>query len=212
MATDTGGNVNLVPLYGNKHYDSTTRPLPPRKPFLKVHGNVMYDYYYQSGVDTPYQQKNIYQHTVQTSLDLTISDQYPIRVNFTTARGNSTLFRNITGILNGATAVNKYAELKAFAESGRATSVYGIIDKKIADQMLYRKWTGELIDETILHPYTTRVSTNKATGVESTVFYQENGSYVIRENNTNKIIQISDRTVPDWIPDDNIINPYIPKK
>ncbi|WP_179091270.1 colicin E5-related ribonuclease [[Flexibacter] sp. ATCC 35208] len=114
--------------------------------------------------------------------------------------------------LNGATAVNKYAELKAFAESGRATSVYGIINKKIADQMLYGKLTGELIDETILHPYTTRVSTNKATGVESTVFYQENGSYVIRENNANKIIQISDRTVPDWIPDDNIINPYIPKK
>ena len=98
MASDTGGYVNLVPLYGNQHYDTTTRPLPPRKPFLKVHGNVMYDYYYQSGVDTPYQQKDIYQHTVQTYLDITVRDQYPVRVAFTTARGNSTLFRNITGV------------------------------------------------------------------------------------------------------------------
>lgn len=98
LATDTGGNVNLVPSHGNQDYDTVSRPRPPRKPFLKVHGNVMYDYYYQSGVDTPYQQKDIYQHTVTTSLDLTIRDQYPVRVNFTTARGNSTLFRNITGI------------------------------------------------------------------------------------------------------------------
>ncbi|WP_343673844.1 hypothetical protein [Chitinophaga sp.] len=98
LASDTASNVNLIPLHANQHYDTITRPLPPRKPFLKVHGNVMYDYYYQSGVDTPYQQKDIYQHTVTTYLDLTIRDQYPVRVNFTTARGNSTLFRNITGV------------------------------------------------------------------------------------------------------------------
>ena len=98
LATDTAGNVNLIPLYANQQYDTHTRPLPPRKPFLKVHGNVMYDYYYQSGVDTPYQQKDIYQHTVQTYLDLTVRDQYPLRVGFSTARGNSTLFRNITGL------------------------------------------------------------------------------------------------------------------
>ncbi|SFW82012.1 hypothetical protein [Chitinophaga sancti] len=98
LATDTAGNINLVPLHGNQHYDSVARPRDPRKPFLKVHGNVIYDYYYQSGVDTPYQQKDIYQHTVQTYLDFTIRDQYPVRVGFTTARGNSTLFRNITGL------------------------------------------------------------------------------------------------------------------
>lgn len=98
LATDTAGNVNMIPLFGNQHYDTAARPRTPRKPFLKVHGNVMYDYFYQSGVDTPYQQKDIYQHTVQTYLDFTIRDQYPIRVGFTTARGNSTLFRNITGL------------------------------------------------------------------------------------------------------------------
>lgn len=98
LVTDTAGNITLMPLFENQHYDTITRPRTPRKPFIKVHGNVMYDYYYQSGVDTPYQQKDIYQHTVQTYLDLTIRDQYPVRVGFTTARGNSALFRNITGL------------------------------------------------------------------------------------------------------------------
>ncbi|WP_440135644.1 hypothetical protein [Chitinophaga sancti] len=98
LSSDTAGNVNLVPLHANQRYDTATRPLPPRKPFLKVHGNVMYDYYYQSGVDTPYQQKNIYQHTLQTYLDITVKDQYLVRVGFSTTRGNSTLFRNITGL------------------------------------------------------------------------------------------------------------------
>lgn len=61
-----------------------------------MHGNVMYDVYYQSNIDTPYVEKDVYQHTLQTSLALTYKDQYPIRVNFTTRMGNSSLFRNLT--------------------------------------------------------------------------------------------------------------------
>jgi hypothetical protein len=67
-----------------------------RKSLITMHGNVMYDLYYQSNVDTPYVEKDVYQHTVQTSLELTYKDNYPIRVNFTTRAGNSSLFRNLT--------------------------------------------------------------------------------------------------------------------
>ncbi|WPV66691.1 hypothetical protein [Chitinophaga sp. LS1] len=59
LASDTAGNINLVPLHAN-NYDTITRPLLLRKPFLKVHGNVMYDYYYQSGVVIPYISKKIF--------------------------------------------------------------------------------------------------------------------------------------------------------
>lgn len=101
LATDTGNSLMLIPVVPEIHYHNgivyTKKPVI-NKPFLQVHGNVMYDYYYQSGVDTPYQQKDIYQHTVQTYLNFTIRDQYPMRVAFSTARGNSTLFRNITGV------------------------------------------------------------------------------------------------------------------
>jgi hypothetical protein len=65
-------------------------------PLLTVHGNVMYDLFYQSNVDTPLMQQDVYQHTVQTSLELTYKDNYPMRVNFTTRMGNASLFRNLT--------------------------------------------------------------------------------------------------------------------
>ena len=68
-----------------------------RPPFLVVHGNVMYDFYYQSNADTPYLEKEIYQHTLQTSLEVTIRDRYPVRVAFSTRQGNSSLFRDLTG-------------------------------------------------------------------------------------------------------------------
>jgi hypothetical protein len=65
-------------------------------PLFTVHGNVLYDLFYQSSVDTPVVQKDVYQHTLQTSLELTYKDNYPVRVNFTTRMGNSSLFRNLT--------------------------------------------------------------------------------------------------------------------
>ncbi len=72
--------------------------LPLHKPFLVVHGNVTYDFYYQSNSDTPYLEKDLYQHTLQTYLDITVKDQYPLRIGFSTQQGNSALFRDITGV------------------------------------------------------------------------------------------------------------------
>ncbi|WP_143305301.1 hypothetical protein [Chitinophaga vietnamensis] len=94
-----------LPLYGKK--DSVKpvivrmrrKPAPVQhSPLLTIHGNIMYDLYYQSRVDTPFVEKDIYQHTVQTWLDITVKDRYPLRVAFSTQMGNSSLFRNITGI------------------------------------------------------------------------------------------------------------------
>ncbi|WP_143081142.1 hypothetical protein [Chitinophaga rupis] len=83
-----------IPVRVGRH----TSQVPLRSPFLTVHGNVMYDVYYQSNVDTPYVEKDVYQHTVQTFLDITIRNQYPLRVAFSTNMGNSSLFRNVTGL------------------------------------------------------------------------------------------------------------------
>ncbi|MBO9151148.1 hypothetical protein ACFOTA_02945 [Chitinophaga sp. GCM10012297] len=71
---------------------------PSKKPFLSVHGNVMYDFYYQSNTDTPYLEKEIYQHTLQTTLDIMVRDQYPLHLTFSTSRSNSSLLRDITGM------------------------------------------------------------------------------------------------------------------
>jgi len=72
--------------------------LPEKKGFLQVHGNVLYDVNYRSNIDTPYAEKNIYQHTLQTYLDITVKDHYPFRVYFTTRFGNSSLFRSFSDL------------------------------------------------------------------------------------------------------------------
>lgn len=54
-------------------------------------------------------------------------------------------------------------------------------------------------------------SVNKATGNSTTVFYTQQGSYVIVDDITNEIVQISDNIDPStWAPDSGIIDPYIP--
>ncbi|WP_298709895.1 hypothetical protein [Chitinophaga sp.] len=79
-------------------------PPPKRAPFLVIHGNVMYDYYYQGNTDTPYVEKDIHQHTVQTSMSVTVKDQYPLRFNFSTSQSNSRIVRNVTGLNLGYSA------------------------------------------------------------------------------------------------------------
>ncbi|PSL46717.1 hypothetical protein CLV51_103698 [Chitinophaga niastensis] len=71
--------------------------VPAHVPFLSVKGSVLYDFYYQSHVDTPYTERDIYQHTIQTNLSVTVKNRYPFRVAFSTQAGNSSLFRNLTG-------------------------------------------------------------------------------------------------------------------
>lgn len=38
----------------------------------------------------------------------------------------------------------------------------------------------------------------------ATAYFRGDGSYVIRNDRTNEIVQLSDRNDPDWTPDDRI--------
>jgi len=70
-----------------------------------------------------------------------------------------------------------------------------------------------LIGETVDIPFTIRKSINKATGNTATVFYTEQGSYVIIDDVTKAIVQVSNNNDPlSWKPDESIIDPYIPKE
>jgi len=71
---------------------------PTRVPFLQVHGNVMYNVNYYSNIDTPYNERNIYQHTVQTYLDVMVKGKYPMRLYLTNRFTNSKLFRNFSDL------------------------------------------------------------------------------------------------------------------
>lgn len=70
----------------------------PRVPFLQVHGNVMYNLNYYSRIDTPFSEREIYQHTIQTWLDVLVKGQYPMRIYLTNHFSNSNLFRNFSDL------------------------------------------------------------------------------------------------------------------
>ena len=81
----------------------TSQPLPAindavRQKLFTVHGNVQYDFIYRSLVDTPFSQKDFAQHTVQTTLDFLIKEQYPVRVTVLSRQSNSPYFADLTDV------------------------------------------------------------------------------------------------------------------
>ncbi|EAG5354611.1 transposase [Listeria monocytogenes] len=83
--------------------------------------------------------------------------------------------------------------------------------KKVNNQMKKRGWSEESVKSVVDHPHTTRKSGNKATGNDATVFYDKDGSYVIIDDKTKEIVQISDKFDKNWVPDAGIADPYKPK-
>lgn len=83
--------------------------------------------------------------------------------------------------------------------------------KKLHQQIVARGWTHRLVRWTVNHPFTTRKSTNGATGNSATVYYTRLGAHVIVDDVTREIVQVSNYNHPNrWIPDSRIKNPYMP--
>src|SRR5690606_29533226 len=66
--------------------------------FLTVKGSVYYDFIYRSKTDTPYLQGNLQQHTERVNLEITVKNNYPIRVSFNTRQTNSVYYKNFWDI------------------------------------------------------------------------------------------------------------------
>jgi hypothetical protein len=67
---------------------------PRRIKLLTIHGNIGYDYFYRSAIDTPIAQKDFQQHTERVSLNILVKEKYPLKVNFIARQSNSPYFRN----------------------------------------------------------------------------------------------------------------------
>ncbi len=81
--------------------------------------------------------------------------------------------------------------------------------RKIANQSRNRGWTDGLIGDTVANFHVTRRAVNKATGGSATAYFRKDGSYIVLDDTTRDVIQVSDR-LRRWIPDSTIANPYIP--
>lgn len=66
----------------------------PKTKALIIHGNISYDFFYRSKIDTPINQDNFQQHTERVSLDILVKEKYPLKVAFTARQSNSPFFRN----------------------------------------------------------------------------------------------------------------------
>ncbi len=124
-------------------------PKTPNSPFLKIHGNILYDVNYYSNIDTPYNQKDVYQHTVQVYLDITVKNHYPIRLYFTTRFSNSLLFKNFTDV-NLLYASNLFTQgieeqlkKKMLASMGslpKLDSLKNLLDSKYKEFAVLQAW------------------------------------------------------------------------
>lgn len=112
------------------------KPAAEKNSLIKVHGNVLYDLNYWSRVDTPFAEKNVFQHTVQTYLDVLYKDKYPFRIFFTTRWSNSSLFRNFTDLnfLYNATDFNNRVkkQIKDLLREQAALDSLPALGKKLA--------------------------------------------------------------------------------
>ncbi len=74
-----------------------------------------------------------------------------------------------------------------------------------------RGWTDAMVNDVITKPQATSPAVNKATQGAATAYFRQDGAYVVRDNATGEIIQVSEIGNPNWVPDNTIQNPYKPK-
>ena len=80
----------------------------------------------------------------------------------------------------------------------------------LSGEMGRRGWTQESVMSVVNNPFTIRVSTNKANGNPATAYYDIYGNYVVVDDVTKEVVQVSDTNDPNWAPDSSIQDPYKP--
>lgn len=110
ITTDSGIITNRYKINSCKDYSVSSRfepylghvifkPVePPKVNFLTIHGNIAYDFYYRSRVDTPFAQQDLQQHTERVYLNALIEGKYPVKINFTARQSNSPYFANFYNV------------------------------------------------------------------------------------------------------------------
>jgi len=69
-----------------------------KQPFVRLHGNIQYDFLYRSLNDTPFYQQDFRQHTVKTTYNLVFRNLVPLQVTLLHRNSNSPYFRDITDL------------------------------------------------------------------------------------------------------------------
>ncbi len=114
---------------------------------------------------------------------------------------NSILKKAVADFLEASDGVSKHSTPTPKPPNPPSTS----IAPKIRKQMDKRGWTQTDIDDTIANPtrtVETRDTRWNPDGTKNndpaTAYYDADGNYVIKNDVTGDIVQVSDKTDPDW--------------
>ncbi|MGQ0648147.1 MAG: colicin E5-related ribonuclease [Gemmatimonadaceae bacterium] len=102
-------------------------------------------------------------------------------------------------------ALGRIAGGVASARPTRSTRADFSIGQKVGKQMGSRGWSSASINETIANPHraaaardTRFLADGSRMDDAATAFINPDGSYVVRNNRTRDIVQISNRNDPNW--------------
>lgn len=118
-------------------------------------------------------------------------------------KGLGQLHRSLTDADYGRSPSARWVILRA--GGGRQPSVTASVGSKTAKQMGQRGWSHDMIDDTIAHPARTvptrdvRFNPDGSRNDDpATAYINKDGSYVVRNDRTGDVVQISNRNDPNW--------------
>ena len=78
--------------------DPSGTVVPAKQAGLPVHGDITYDFFYRSAIDTPFADNNIQQHNIRANIYLLIAKKLPVSLQVNTRQTNSRFFKNYTDL------------------------------------------------------------------------------------------------------------------
>jgi hypothetical protein len=109
------------------------------------------------------------------------------------------------GLVRGAAARGSYSLVTHLPDAGRKFN-----------QLAQRGWSRDSINQLVNSPFAARAATNRATGNPATAYFRSDGHYIVRDNLTGNLVQMSDTRLRigtgagQWRPDSSIVDPIIP--
>lgn len=139
----------VLPPTPAKHSDDHKAAPSQGSPFLSLRGDVLYDLFSRSSIDTPYADNNILQHSIRANVYAVINSKLPIAIQFNSRKSNSYLFKDYVDA-NVQFDGHSYQQLlkqdlknrvtKYITDGAKDSSVLAIIRQKQVVLQQYAQW------------------------------------------------------------------------
>ena len=98
--------------------------------------------------------------------------------------------------------------LKKAADKVLAKKAADRLSRHVKAQLKKRGWSDKEIENLLKKPDRTSLGKSNHSGEETFVYWKNNRDYIVVDPKTSRIIQVSDKTNPRWMPHPSIEYPY----